>query len=252
MAILVFIIGTIMGSFFNVCIYRIPRGESISYPPSHCVGCNHKLAALDLVPIFSYIFLRGKCRYCGERISWQYPLVELLTGGLYVGLYMKFGMDMHLLFYGILVSILIIISVIDIYHSIIPPSLVIIGSVCAILFNLMGWGRPFLDGIYGALAGAGVIILMDLLALVFFKKQGMGGGDMKLMAMIGLFMGLKYVLLSMLFSIYIGGIIFIILMLMGKIQKTEYIPFGPFLSIGTLVSLFAGAQIIAWYSATFL
>src|SRR5690606_6863153 len=223
-----------------------------SYPPSHCVECGNRLTAVDMVPIFSYIFLKGKCRHCGQHISLQYPLVELITGGLYVGLYMKFGMDIHLLFYSILVSILIIASAIDIHHTIIPSSLVIIGSICAIIFNIIGWGRPFLDGIYGALAGAGVIILMDLLALVFFKKQGMGGGDMKLMAMIGLFMGLKYVLLSMLFSIYIGGIIFIILMLMGKIQKTEYIPFGPFLSIGTLVSLFAGAQIIAWYSATFL
>jgi leader peptidase (prepilin peptidase) / N-methyltransferase len=250
-AVLIFILGSIIGSFFNVCIYRIPRDESISYPPSHCTVCTHRLMPLDMVPILSYIFLKGRCRYCGEHISIQYPLVEALTGGLYLALYLKFGIGIELLFYGILISILIIISVIDIHHAIIPPSLIIIGMVSAVIFNLIGWGRPFLDSIYGCLAGAGVILLMDILSLLLFKKQGMGGGDVKLMGMVGLFMGLRYVLLSILFSIYIGGITFLILIIAGKIKKGSYIPFGPFLSLGTLVSLFLGAQIIMWYTSKF-
>lgn len=252
MTILVLLAGTIMGSFFNVCICRIPRGESISYPSSHCTTCGHILTVKDMIPIFSYIFLKGKCRYCSRSISIQYLLVELLTGGLYMCLYIKLGIGTQFFFYTILLSILIIVSVIDIYNTIIPSSLVIIGSIAAISFNLLGWGRTFSDGIYGALAGAGAITFMDIIALLFFKKQGMGGGDIRLMAMVGLFMGLKHVLLSVLFSVYIGGIVFMILMIMGKIKKTDYIPFGPFLSMGTLISLFFGNQIIMWYYSTFI
>ena len=188
---LVAIVGLVIGSFLNVCIYRIPRGESIASPPSHCGSCGTHLKPLDLVPVLSYLFLGGRCRYCHSRISVRYPLVELLTAGLLTGLYLHTGFGWLFGFYGTLFIVLIAVGFIDLDRQIIPDSLVIAGALAGIGMNIAGAGIGFVEGLLGALAGGGTLLLIALIALYAFKKEGMGGGDIKLMAMAGAFPGME-------------------------------------------------------------
>lgn len=243
------IVGICMGSFFNVCIYRIPGGESIVSPPSHCYNCNTKLRSIDLVPVFSYLFLGGKCRYCGTKISFRYPAIELLTGVLYLLVFSVYGFSMQSLYYIFLASLLVIISFIDLDHFIIPDKLLIIGAVFGLVFNLLGYGIPFLDGIYGALVSVGLLLFILLLEFII-KKESMGGGDIKLLGMIGIFLGLKYTILTIILAIYIGAIYGILVIIYSKIRKIKYnamIPFGPFISFGAIMSLLYGSNIIDFY-----
>ena len=247
--IYVFVVGICMGSFFNVCIYRIPGGESIVSPPSHCYNCNTKLRSVDLIPVFSYLFLGGKCRYCGTKISLRYPAIELLTGILYLLVFLVFGFSIQSLYYIVLSSLLVIISFIDLDHFIIPDKLVIIGAVFGLVFNLLGYGIPFLDGIYGSLVSVGLLIFILLLEFIL-KKEAMGGGDIKLLGMIGLFLGLKYTILTIILAIYIGAIYGIIVIIYNKVKNDKYnnmMPFGPFISLGAIISLLYGSNIIDFY-----
>jgi len=195
------IMGMIFGSFFNVCIYRIPEKKSIANPPSHCYNCNTRLKPLDLVPILSWTLLRGKCRYCGQKIAPRYALVELLTGILFVLVYSVYGYNAITLYYLLLVSLLVIITFIDIDHYIIPDEVIIFGCVCAIIFNALGQGIGIKDSILGALiCGGGMLLLIHLIELIV-KKEVMGGGDIKLFAMTGLFLGVKGGLLTILLNL---------------------------------------------------
>ena len=162
-AIVSFIIGALLGSFFNVCIYRIPNKKSVVNPPSHCYNCNTRLKPLDLVPILSWTLLRGKCRYCGQKISPRYALVELLTGILFVLVYSVYGPSIMTLYYSLLVSLLVIITFIDLDHYIIPDELVIFGSVGAVIFNILGQGISIKDSLLGGLiCGGGMLVLIYL------------------------------------------------------------------------------------------
>ena len=244
-----FIVGICMGSFSNVCIYRIPGGESIVSPPSHCYNCNTKLRSVDLVPVFSYLFLGGKCRYCSTKISFRYPSIELLTGVLYLLVFSVYGFSMQSLYYIVLASLLVIISFIDLDHFIIPDKLLIIGAVFGLVFNILGYGIPFWDGIYGSLVSVG-LLLFTLLIEFIIKKEAMGGGDIKLLGMIGLFLGLKYTILTIILAIYIGAIYGILVIIYSKIRNKKYnamIPFGPFISLGAIISLLYGSSIIDFY-----
>jgi len=249
-----FIIGITMGSFFNVCIYRIPGGESIVSPPSHCYNCNTRLRGVDLIPVFSYLFLGGKCRYCGTKISFRYPAIELLTGILYLLVFSVYGFEMQSLYYIFLVSLLIIISFIDLDHFIIPDKLLIIGAVFGLALNILGYGIPFLDGIYGALVSVGFLLFILLIEFII-KKESMGGGDIKLIGMLGIFLGLKYTILTIIIAIYIGAIYGIIVILYNRFKNRNYnsmIPFGPFISLGAIISLLYGSNIIDFYFNFFI
>ncbi|NLJ41899.1 MAG: prepilin peptidase [Clostridiales bacterium] len=247
---LIFLFGMLLGSFFNVCTYRIPRGESISFPPSHCPSCEHRLVASDLVPLFSYIFLRGKCKYCQAKISITYPLIEFITPVLYLLLYYTYGISWDLLVYALVISILIIITFIDIEHFIIPNALVLAGLIIGILSLIIGVSPiEWVDALLGLILGGGAILITAILAKLILKKDGMGGGDIKLMAMIGLFMGWRQTGIILLLSVYIS-FIFIIVMLIFKTKKTgEYLPFGPFIALATVISILYGDQILNLISA---
>lgn len=252
--IISFIMGIIFGSFFNVCIYRIPEKLSVANPPSHCYNCNTRLKPLDLVPILSWTFLKGKCRYCGQKISPRYALVEFLTGILFVTIYISFGYNIETIYYMFLISLLIVITFIDLDHFIIPNELIIIGSIFAVVFNLFIKIVTIKDMLLGAIiCGGGMLLLIYLIELIV-KKEVMGGGDIKLFAMLGLFLGLKGGLLTILLSVYVGAIYGIITIVHSKIKKQEYnsmIPYGPFISIAALVYVLYGTQIINWYLSLF-
>lgn len=243
MIYLIILFSLIIGSFLNVCIYRIPRGESIVYPPSHCTKCGTRLKVYDLIPIISYIITRGKCRYCGERISSQYPMVELFNGFLSLMLYLRFGFNLIFFKYALLLSILIVIAFIDYHHRIIPDKILIFGTIAGILLSsLYNFPRNFLNGTMGLIIGGGIFLIIALVT-----KGAMGGGDIKLMAMIGLCLGWRHIILITLLSFIIGALISLILIIFHIKSKKDYIPFAPFISLAAVISIFFGSEIIRWY-----
>ena len=247
MVVLLFLTGLIIGSFLNVVIYRLPEKESIVKPPSHCPKCNTKLEAIDLIPVISYLFTGGKCRYCGEKISIQYPLVEILTAFLFSLLYMKFGLTVQVYIYTLLLSSLIVITFIDYKYMIIPNVItysgIFIGFLSAIIFDYIT--------IFESLLGIFIpSLLLLLIALIF--KGGMGMGDVKLAAMIGAFLGYKYTLASIFIGSILGSIIGITLIFLGIISRKERIPFGPFICLGSVIMIFAGEYLIDLYISLFI
>lgn len=239
----VLIIGLILGSFLNVCIYRIPKGKSISYPPSHCPKCESRLKPIELIPILSYIFNRGKCRYCGEGISPQYPIVELLNGFIYLMLYLKFGLTTLFFKYAILSSLLIVISFIDFKYQIIPDRLNLLCLSIGILFTIL-YGDKWLalNSALGLIIGGGLFLIIAVVT-----KGAMGGGDIKLMGALGLCLGWKYTLLISFLSFIIGAILSIFLLAFKIKGRKDYIPFGPFISIAAVVAMMYGEELIQMY-----
>jgi leader peptidase (prepilin peptidase) / N-methyltransferase len=244
MDILAFILGSIIGSFLNVCIYRLQEGGSIVFPGSFCPHCRKPIRFYDNIPMVSYLLLRAKCRKCGESISARYPLVELLTALLFVFLYRRFGLTAELPVNMIFTALLLVISFIDFDSQIIPDALSLGGLAAGFLLSFV---RPFfgvLDAVYGILLGGGILFVIAYGYQLVAKREGMGGGDIKLIAMIGAFCGIKGVIFSIMSASFIGTIVGIPLMLI-KGRDTKYaIPFGPFLSLGSLIFLFAGDRII--------
>ncbi len=236
-----------MGSFYNVCIYRIPAGRSIITPPSHCGNCLHRLAPLDLIPVISWVALRRKCRYCGAPIAWRYPLVELLTGILFAALYLIHGLAWRLPFDLVFVSLMILTAFIDIDHRIIPDRFILIGfalgAVSLFLQDAVSW-RSALAG--GAIGG-GFLLLGDLAGRVFFRKEGMGFGDVKLMAMAGFYLGIRQTAVSLLAAIWVAAAAGIILLRIRNDKSDHYMPFGPFIALGSVFSVFWGNELSAWY-----
>ncbi|MGI6562887.1 MAG: prepilin peptidase [Clostridia bacterium] len=242
MEVLIWVIGLIVGSFLNVCIYRIPRKESIVIGPSHCTKCNTKLKVYDLVPIFSFLFLRGKCRYCGEKISFRYPSVELLNSLLFLLCYLHYGPVAHVIPKMILCSVLVVISFIDLDTQEIPNGAVLLIIGLGVLNILLDSSLKWTESLIGFFA---VSIPMLLIAMV--SKGGMGGGDIKLMAAAGLFLGWKNVLTAFFIACLIAGVLGMILILLKKRERKDKIPFGPFLAIGILISMLYGQEIIHRY-----
>ncbi|AEF17192.1 Prepilin peptidase [Thermoanaerobacterium xylanolyticum LX-11] len=240
--ILVFVFGLIIGSFLNVVIYRLPRNESIVYPPSHCTNCESELKPYDLVPVISYIFLRGRCRYCGNRISIRYPIVELLTGFIYLILFIYFGISIKSLSYAFLASLLIVITFIDMEHKIIPNKVILIGLIAGAAFRVLMFNYGLWDYIVGFLIGGGVLLLISLLS-----GGGMGGGDIKLMAMIGLFIGWKLTISTLFLAVVLGAIGGIAMILFKIKTRKDYIPFGPYISIACLISILYGYDLLNMY-----
>lgn len=249
-AVLSGIAGLIIGSFLNVCIYRIPLGRSIAYPPSACAECGHKLSPLDLVPVFSYLFLKGKCRYCGKKISFIYPAVELLTGALFLLLYIRFSLSYAFLFYLITAALLIIASFVDIAHQEIPDGIVIALIITGALYTVLDLSN-WLDHVIGFFAGGLPLLLIAVIAQYVFKKEAMGGGDIKLMAALGLIAGWKLILLGLFLGILAGALFSALMMLFKKVKSSQAIPFGPFLAAGFMLSVFFGSGILSWYLSFF-
>ena len=252
----VFIIGLIIGSFLNVCISRLPKGESVLYPPSHCTTCGNKLKPIELIPVLSYIMLKAKCKNCNEKISIRYPIIEVLTAIVYAIIFSRFGLSINFFAALFLMTILIVVFFIDLDHQIIPDELVItglVGSVALILYIVFTSQPVFeeaswLAHLLGALPGSGLLFLVALIGLVIFKSEEvMGMGDVKIFLPIGIFLGWKLCIFTMLISIVLAGLISIALVIFRLKKRKDTIPFGPFIVAGTFVALIWGNQILHWY-----
>ena len=241
------ITGLIVGSFLNVVIYRLPEEKSIVNPPSHCPQCKTRLKVKDLVPVFSYLMTGGKCRYCGAGISIQYPLIELLTAFFFLAAYLNFALSAELFLMLLLLSTLIVISMIDYKYMIIPNVItysgILIGFVSSIIFDYIS----IFDSILGIFIPA-----LILLAVALIFKGGMGMGDVKLVAMLGAFLGYKYSLLSIFIGSLVGSVIGVTLMALGIIDRKDRIPFGPFICLGAVIMIFFGEQLLELYFSLFL
>ena len=248
MIFLILILGLVIGSFLNVCIYRIPREESIAYPSSHCTSCGYELKFYDLIPVFSYIFLKGRCRKCKEKVSFIYPTIEIINGLIYLILFIKFGLTFEFIFYSILSSLLIVISIIDIKTKEVYSSTTVFGLLIAIIYIISGayFGKiSILNSVLGGVIGYGIIYLIILLT------RGMGEGDADIAGICGLFLGIKGSLLSLFLAIIIGGIVAsIILIFKIKDGKSE-MAFGPCIALGCILSTLCGDALISLYLSMF-
>ena len=238
--IIIFLYGIVIGSFLNVCIFRIPKQENIVKIRSHCMNCGYQLKWYDLVPVFSYLCLGGKCRSCKQKISVQYPLIELLNGVLYCTVFAVYGISVEALLYALLASALITLSVIDFRTYEIPVGInifILALGLIRIATDYTHWS----DYVVGSLLVSGFLYLVHLVT----RRRGIGGGDIKLMAASGLLLGWKQILLAFVMGCIIGSVIHIARM---KISGQGHVlAFGPYLSIGILISALAGDQMIAWY-----
>ena len=269
------VFGLCFGSFANVLIYRLPRGESIIVPPSGCPTCGRRLAGVDLVPVFSWLFLRGRCRHCAAGISVRYPLIELLCSVFFAGVALRFGPSLDVIPLCLLAFALMCISFIDQKTQEIPDGLVIFCGCIGILWVsapyilsavgvdavrlgeavpasrstvrelLLMTGAPvWQDALLGSVTAAAPLFIINLLCLAILKKDGFGFGDVKLMAAAGLFLGWRLALVSLLFAVVAGGITGAVLMAAKRIKRGEYLAFGPFLAAGIMAALFFGEKFL--------
>ncbi len=241
-ALAFFILGLVIGSFLNVCIYRIPRGKSIVYPPSSCPSCGLRIKWYDNIPVLSYIVLKGRCRYCKSRISPVYPLVELLTAVYSLLVYLKFGITLNTAFYLIFGYILIVASFIDFFHYIIPDSLTLSLAFVGIVYGL--FNHELIHSIIGLIFGFVLLYIVAVLGKAIFKKEAMGGGDIKLLAALGTFVGVKGVLFTLFVASFFGSFVGIVLIASGNAKMSQRLPFGPYLSLSAIIYIFVGAELI--------
>jgi leader peptidase (prepilin peptidase)/N-methyltransferase len=245
---IIFIFGMCIGSFLNVCIYRLPASKSIANPPrSICPNCNSHIRFYDNIPVLSYIWLKGRCRNCDAPISFRYPLVEVMSGIVAVALLFKFGLSLESLVYFVFISSLLVITFIDLDHKIIPDVISLPGIPTGLVASFALPTITLKASALGLLIGGGSLWFVAWAYNLIAHRDGMGGGDIKLLAMIGTIIGWKGVIFTIFASSVIGSCVGITMMLIkGKNMKFA-IPFGPFLSIGAIAYVFFGAQIIAWY-----
>lgn len=245
--IFAFAFGAVVGSFLNVCIYRLPAGKSVVFPPSHCPKCDYRIRFYDNIPIVSYLLLGGKCRSCKTPISIQYPLVELVNGLLTLFLFVKFGPTLSFLMLFVFSSALVTITFIDLEHQIIPDVIslpgIALGFALSFFIPWLGWKNSLI----GILLGGGSLLFVAYGYQFLTKKEGMGGGDIKLLAMMGAFLGWRSIPFIIFFASMIGSIIGITVMTVQKKDSKLAIPFGPFLAFAALLYVFFGREIIWWY-----
>ncbi|WP_449240723.1 prepilin peptidase [Desulfoscipio gibsoniae] len=239
---IVFILGACIGSFLNVCIYRLPKEQSVAFGPSHCPGCGQRLGVLDLVPLFSYVFLKGRCRYCGRKISARYPLVELITAAFFVTAYHFWGWQWQTVSMWVFFAVLITVSLIDYRYKIIPDEIIIAGCVLGLPLVFLSGSGKLAGGLISFFA-AGLLFL----SIALLSKGGMGGGDIKLSALIGLYLGWPNIIVALFISFLFGGIAGIALIALGRKGRKDAVPFGPYLAIGGVVAAFYADRIISWY-----
>ena len=240
--LLFFIYGLVFGSFFNVVGLRVPKGESIVRPPSHCTICDRNLTARDLVPVFSYVFLKGKCRGCGTKIHWMYPVMELITGLLFALAYIELGFSLELIVAILFISLLVIITVSDIAYMLIPDKILLFFLIPLIVARVFSPLSPWWDSILGAVVGFGVLFLVAVVS-----KGGMGGGDIKLFFVIGIVLGTMHSLLTLVLASLLGAVVGIITLRITKQGRKTPIPFGPSIAVAAVITYFYGEAIVDWY-----
>jgi leader peptidase (prepilin peptidase)/N-methyltransferase len=238
--------GLVIGSFLNVVIARLPEGKSLWSPRSACPACGATIAWYDNVPIASFVALRGRCRGCGIAIPWRYPAVEAATALAFVASYLVFGWTADAVVAATLLAALIAITAIDLRHQIIPDAITLPGIIAGFVSSLAAARVGWLDSLIGIAVGGGIFLV-----IIVASGGGMGGGDMKLGAMLGAFLGWKLGLLALLLGVLSGGIVAVCLLALGKKGRKEAIPFGPFLALGGAMSLLWGDRILAWYLGRF-
>ena len=256
-----FTYGIIVGSFLNVCIWRLPRDESLIRPGSHCPRCGKPLRPWDNVPLLSFLILRRRCRYCKAPITWRYFGVELLTGAYFVATYIVFGWTVDALVYALFGASLIAIFFIDLEHWIIPDQLSLFGILIGVARDgvglvektrapftipvpFTGWELPLPQSIAGILVCGGTFLAIAIISFYIFKKEGIGGGDIKLAAAVGANLALGPAMLSFFLAVALGSVIGIGLIAVGRKTRKDYVPFGPMMVAGALVSIFYGQALI--------
>ncbi|MFH1077260.1 MAG: A24 family peptidase [Pseudomonadota bacterium] len=245
--ITVFLFGLIIGSFLNVCIYRIPKSISLITPRSTCPNCSQPICWYDNIPIVSYMILGGRCRYCGYTISIRYPAVELISGILAWGIFVRYGINWSGLILYVFSSALLVITFIDIDYRIIPDTITLPGIVIGFLASFKPGDVSWQESLFGILFGGGSLLAVALIYKAFTKKDGMGGGDIKLLAMIGSFLGWRAVAFTIFVSSVLGTAVGGVVAIKTKKGRKTAIPFGPFLSIGAILYIFYGRELTSWY-----
>lgn len=247
-----FLFGLCVGSFLNVVVARLPAGRSIVRPGSACPRCEKSIAWYDNIPVLSYALLGARCRACRAPISWRYPAIELMCGALFALAYLYFGSSPRLVAALILLAVLVAITWIDLDHQIIPDVLSLPSIGVGLLVSAAPGGIGWRDALAGTIVGGGLFVLIIVGSSLAIGQPGMGVGDVKLGAMLGAFLGWKLVLLSILLSVLIGGPLAAILLASGRKARKDPVPFGPFLALGGMISLFWGEALLAWYFGQFL
>ena len=237
-----FVLGSITASFANVCIHRLPLRLSVLRPASQCPWCRHPLRPLHLVPLVSFVALRGRCAFCGARISWRYPLAEGVGGLLYLIAYHQLGLSVQVFAFALLVTALLIVSFIDAQHMIIPDAVTLPGVVVGVVISLHPSAIGFADAVASACLGGGVFFLVARL-----YPAGMGAGDAKLVAMIGAFVGWQALLVTIFLGAFCGAACGLALIMLGFRRYRDPLPFGPFLAAGAVTSMLWGDSFLAWY-----
>ncbi len=240
--VVVFIFGIVFGSFFNVVGLRVPKKQSIAYPPSHCPSCERQLTAIDLLPVLSYVLLRGKCRTCQAKVSPIYPSMELLTGILFALAYVHFGLTAEFFVALLFISMLVCITVSDIAYMLIPNKILLFFLPLLVVGRIFSPLTPWWDSLLGAVVGFGMLYIVALLS-----RGGMGGGDIKLFFVIGIVLGTVKTLLTLAFASAIGLVIGIIVLRMTKKGRKTPVPFGPSIALAAIILYFYGEHIITWY-----
>jgi leader peptidase (prepilin peptidase)/N-methyltransferase len=260
--VIALIYGTVIGSFLNVCIWRLPRDESIISPGSHCPKCNTLLKGRDLVPLFSFLIQRRKCRYCGEPITWRYFGIELLTGVCFVLTFLCFHWSVETIVYSLFGAMLIAIFFIDLEHYIIPDQLNLFGIVLGVAYNawriikmgeswrteMFGLRIPLPPSIVGIVLCGGGFLTVALISYYIFKKEGLGGGDVKLAAAVGAILGSQRALWSFMLAVFLGTAVGLALLASKKKGRKDYLPFGPFMVSGAFIMIFFGDGVVRLWS----
>lgn len=244
-AILV-VAGLCVGSFLNVCIHRLPRGGSLVRPRSRCPGCEHELAWYENIPLLSYLLLLGRCRRCRARISVRYPIVELLTAVLFAWHYWMFGWTALLAVRLLFACALVVLFAIDLEHQILPDAITLPGVAAGLIFSL-AFPPGVLDAVLGVLIGGGALWLIGEAYYRYSGQEGMGGGDIKMLAMVGAFLGWKLTLITLVLSSMLGSLFGVAVILSRRGNLKQALPYGTFLAIGALVASLYGDRIVDWY-----
>ena len=243
----VVIFGMCIGSFLTVCIHRLPMGKSIVGPRSSCPLCDQRIAFRDNIPVVSYLLLGGRCRHCRGRIAGRYPVVEILTGLFALCCYLKFSLTLEAAVYFAFVVVLTAVTFIDLDHRIIPNVITLPGIPIGFLAGLALPSLTVKDSILGLIVGAGSLYLTAVGYRLLTRREGMGGGDIKLMAMVGTLIGLKGVLFTIFIGSALGTAVGVMLMMHARKDMKMAIAFGPFLAIGAIAYVFLGGEVIKWY-----
>ena len=245
--IFVFIFGLCIGSFLNVCIYRLPASQSIAHPRSKCQKCDTSIAFYDNIPVLSFVWLKGRCRHCGEKIGLRYPTVEILTGLLALATFLKFGLKVEALIYFTFIASLLVVTFIDLDHRIIPDMITLPGIPICFAASFALPAINYKAALLGILVGGGSLFLVAWVYSLITKKDGMGGGDIKLLAMMGALLGWQGVVFTIFVSSLVGTLSGLAVMLHSRKGMKLAVPFGPFLAFGGITFIFFGTPIIQWY-----